>query len=154
MSVELYPPSAVQFASGVRTISEDVLIAALRGAWIRTRFLAPSIAVRAFGVPSANAPPCTEPEQEGERVTDGHYIVYEIPRLLDDVIQWAEETLVIHTTRGDCSLAEFENKLTGDYWNSGDGRYAVELHVCRGLSPNEWNLWYVRSWMAVVYRHS
>ena len=119
-----------------------IILSAIRQAWIETRFSIPSIAVRAFGIPRTDT---HEDRQQKWRRNDGHYLTYEVPRGAGDVERWADETYRMSSRSADPgrSLREFETELTGNFWEPEDGRHVFELHVSKGTTEYEWNVWYV-----------
>ena len=130
------------FPSSNATVRDEWSIQqTIKRSWMKIRFQAPSIAARAFAIPAPNAPSPDGPALDGVRVSDGYYLTYIVPRGIDDVMSWAEETIQFHPAEY-TSLRDLERQLTGDYWDAGDGRYVIELHVAKVRVGDEWNIRY------------
>lgn len=96
-------------------VSESLLIASIRNAWIRLRFLAPHVAIRAD----------VEPWSNGQE----YFLEYQSPKAKPDVIsKWVDETLIFHGEEK--SLVERNIELKDNWW-CPDGHWNVEMHVGR-----------------------
>ncbi|KAF7968138.1 hypothetical protein HWV62_31760 [Athelia sp. TMB] len=107
------------------------LLEAVRKAWIRTRFLAPLIALRTDN----------EPGSQG----GSFFFSYESPKAnLDIISKWANETVVWHPE--DKTLSERDLDLADHWWNTED-HWNMEMHVGRhgdniqlALSVTHWTI--------------
>ncbi|KAF8904751.1 hypothetical protein CPB84DRAFT_1745765 [Gymnopilus junonius] len=109
-------------------ISQTALVAAVKEAWMQTRFLTPWMATRTSKIENAEA--------------NSWSLTYDAclkPAWAEETVMWRNEVL---------SLVEWEEKIEDAYWKPSAGRFGVEVTLARAPSTGYHFLLSIAHWLA------